>query len=365
MSSADAQYSELLHAGLSRQLCLTWCQQRDLDEVARRFGADMETGLWATEDEIEELEEDDTAELVQLATIGAWTIAYEPGGYQGSRNIILESLSEGGRAFNVHWNVELDSSICYAVDGVTETAFELLDPERRSGAHPAALDDILAEVGLHQGLTTEQLKARVLALGKKISGQPLTPEWLRSPRYVFKISDALPDPLVPAAYRYPRAPFLDEPEFARILDDPSPAMASAVLRQVVSVVIAAASLEGPLPSKVMRIIDHGEQVQGERDALRSELSRQAGDIRAKMLRDAPDASERDRLDLAGQTLVVLRSALNASPAEAAGAASRAALGLSGLPREDFMRLLVLSNVSTRIERDLHRSNDRIASIDGA
>lgn len=192
MNSADVKYAELLDAGLSTQLCLTWCQERDLDEVARRFGANVETGLWATADEIEELEGDDTAELVQLARIGDWAVAYEPDGYQGSRNVVLESLSHGGRALNIFWNVELDNSIGYAADGVIETTFDLTDLNERSGAQPSALDDVLAEMGLRQDLTERELKARFLALGERISGQPLSPEWLRSPRYVFKITDPLP-----------------------------------------------------------------------------------------------------------------------------------------------------------------------------
>lgn len=345
MNFAQEKYTELLRAGLSRNLCLTWCQERDLDEVARRFGANPETGLWATEDEIEELEEDETVELVQLAKIGDWTVAYEPGGYRGSRSVVLESLSPGGQALNIYWNVELDSSVSYATDGVIETSFELNELNRRSGTRPDALDDVLVEVDLRQGLTVQELKARTLELAKRISGQPLTPEWLRSPRYVFKITTPLPEPLIPSAYLHPRAPFLDEPQFAQILADPSPAMASTVLKQVISTVLAIAELEGQIPSKVLQFIDHGEQFKGERHRLGEELSRETNAIRKKLLKGTSDVNERNRLDLTSQALVVLLRALDPSPVEAASAASRAALQLSVPTREDFMRLIVLSRVS--------------------
>lgn len=345
MNFAQEKYTELLRAGLSGNLCLTWCQERDLDEVARRFGANLKTGLWATEDEIEELEEDDTAELVQLARIGDWTIAYEPGGYQGSRSSVLESLSSGSRALNIYWNVELDSSVSYAVNGVIETSFELGDPNHRSGAHPDILNGVLEKTGLRQGVPLQKFKARTLELAEIISGQSITPEWLRSPRYVFKITSPLPDSLVPPAYLRPRAAFLDEPEFLRILENPSPTMAPAVLRQIVSTVLSTVEIEGPLPGRVLRLIDRGEQFRGERDLLREELGREANNLREKLVTGASDEIERNRLDLVSQALLVLLKALAPSTVEAASAASQAALQLSVPTREDFMRLIVLSRVS--------------------
>ncbi|WP_157556130.1 hypothetical protein [Herbidospora yilanensis] len=41
MHPADAKYAELMDAGLPDQLCLTWVHEPDIDEVARRFGADV------------------------------------------------------------------------------------------------------------------------------------------------------------------------------------------------------------------------------------------------------------------------------------------------------------------------------------
>ncbi|MFC7649388.1 DUF6461 domain-containing protein [Streptosporangium lutulentum] len=222
MDPIHARYAELLDAGFpGGQVCLTWCRNSDLEEVARRFGAVPETGLWATPDELEDLEYEHGEELVELTTMGEWTIAMEPSGFQGVRSAVLEPLSVGGCAFGVFWNEELDNEVAYAVDGQIVTSFDLTDIGQRSGSDPAALDELLQQVGLHDGLPAQARKARILALGEAISGQRLTPRWLRSDQFTILVTDPLPDPLVPAALLNPRAPFLDEPEMARILANPS------------------------------------------------------------------------------------------------------------------------------------------------
>ncbi|WP_214103664.1 DUF6461 domain-containing protein [Acrocarpospora catenulata] len=349
MHPADTKYAELVKAGLPSQFCLTWCEEHDLDEVARRFGADVETGLWADEDDIEELEEEYPAELLQLVAVGDWTVALEPGGFQGSRSVVMEALSVGTRAFSVYWNVELDSAVSYAVDGVVRTTFDLVEVEGRTGADPSALDPLLREVGLRAGLTVPELKARSLALGERLSGALLIPDWLRHPRYVFKIVNPLPDELVPFAYRYPRAPFLDEPEFARILADPSPSMAAAVTRQVAVTVIAIAAIEDPLAEEVLRLLDHGERSTGERERLRELLIQDAGALmeQAKLLGDGLEA---ERLTLAGKALLVLDRTLEPLPTEAARSSARMARGLHVPDRASYMRLVVLGNVIERISQ---------------
>lgn len=86
MDPVAAKYAELSGAGLPSQFCLTWCRIHDPEEVARAFGATPGTGVWATPEEQEELEEEHPGELLQLSTAGAWTIAFEPGGLQGVRS---------------------------------------------------------------------------------------------------------------------------------------------------------------------------------------------------------------------------------------------------------------------------------------
>ncbi|NAS20098.1 hypothetical protein GT755_00190 [Herbidospora sp. NEAU-GS84] len=133
---------------------------------------------------------------------------------------------------------EARGAVMYAVDGVVQTEFDLAEVDERTGADPSAPDPLLAELGVRDELSLPELQARCLALGERLSGSLVPPGWLRSPRYVFKIVDPLPDAIVPPAYLNPRAPFLDEPEIARILADPSPAMAPVVNRQIATAVIA-------------------------------------------------------------------------------------------------------------------------------
>jgi hypothetical protein len=217
MDPVDAHYAELRDAGFPGQLCLTWCQSSDLEEVARRFGATPETGSWATVDDLEDLEFEHWEELVELTELDGWTVALEPGGFQGVRAAVLEPLSVGGCAFSVFWNGELDNEVAYAIDGRIITSFDLMNIAQRSGSDPAALDELLDRVGLHDDLPTQARKARVLALGEAISGRRLTPQWVRSDQFAVLVTDPLPDPLVPATLLNPRAPFLDEPEMTRIL----------------------------------------------------------------------------------------------------------------------------------------------------
>ncbi|MEO3862515.1 DUF6461 domain-containing protein [Acrocarpospora sp. B8E8] len=264
--------------------------------------------------------------------------------------LVLESLSAGARALGVHWNVELDSSVGYAADGVVHTAFDLVEVERRVGADPSALDPLLQEVGLRAGLTVPERKARSLALGERLSGALLTPEWLRRPRYVLALRTPLPDDLVPFAYRHPRAPFLDESEFARILADPSPSMAAAVARQVAVTVIAIAAVEQARAEEVLRLLDHGERSRGERERLRGRLVQDAGTLMEQANR--ADRLEAQRLTLADKALLVLDRTLDPILTEAARSSARMAQGLDMPGRDSYMRLLVLGNVSERISQEV-------------
>ncbi|MEV1172853.1 hypothetical protein [Nonomuraea sp. NPDC049784] len=102
-------FAPLRAAGLPGQLCLTWCRSGDLQEVARKFGSDLPSGVWAAPDEIEDLEEENPGELLQLSPMNGWVIALEPSGFQRVRPEVLGPLSAGGRALSVFWNIELDS----------------------------------------------------------------------------------------------------------------------------------------------------------------------------------------------------------------------------------------------------------------
>ncbi|MEU7991138.1 DUF6461 domain-containing protein [Streptosporangium canum] len=357
MDPIHARYAELLEAGFPDvQVCVTWCKNNDLEEVAHHFGAAPETGVWATLDELEDLEEEHGEELVELTTMGEWTIAMEPSGFQGVRSAVLEPLSVGGCAFSVFWNVEWDNKVAYAVDGRVVTSFNLLDIGQRSGSDPAALDELLRQVGLHDGLPGQARKARVLALGEAISGQRLTPQWLRSDQFTILVNDPLPDPLVPATLLNPRAPFLDEPEMARILADPSPAVLLDITKLAVSFAVAAIELEDSLGDETLRVLEHGEHSPGEREALRSRLARLCTETDRQAMRTQAHSTsgtgdEAMPLWRRSAALVLLEQALDPSPIDAARSAAERA-GNFCATRTDHMRLRVLSNVVERIAYDL-------------
>ncbi|WP_433540369.1 DUF6461 domain-containing protein [Streptosporangium sandarakinum] len=357
MDPIHARYAELLEAGFpDGQVCVTWCKNNDLEEVAHCFGAAPGTGSWATLDELEDLEEEHGEELVELTTTGEWTIALEPSGFQGVRSAVLEPLSVGGCAFSVFWNGEWDNEVAYAVDGRVVTSFGLLDIRQRSGSDPTALDGLLRQVGLHDGLPGQARKARVLALGEAISGQRLTPQWLRSDQFTILVTDPLPNPLVPATLRNPRASFLDEPEMARILAAPSPAVLLDITKLAVSLAAPAIDLEDSLGEETLRVLEHGERSPGEREALRSRLARlyTETDRQAKQIfaRSTPGATDEvTPLWRKSAALVLLEQALGPSPIDAARSAAERAVNFC-TTETDHMRLRVLSNVVERIAYDL-------------
>ncbi|TQM73807.1 DUF6461 domain-containing protein [Thermopolyspora flexuosa] len=196
--SAANRYAELLETGISDQVCLTWCRIGDVEEVARRFGADPATGTW---EDFLDVDFPEVGAAVQLVPLGGWTLAVEPYGLEGVRPEVAEELSrDEGRAFAVYWNVNLGSDVVYAENGRVLTTFDLMaDIGERAGSDPAALDGMLARVGLHGGLPARARKERALALGEEISGQTLTVDLFRSPVRTFTITDPLPDAIIPPA----------------------------------------------------------------------------------------------------------------------------------------------------------------------
>lgn len=359
MDPIDVRYAALVEAGFPAEgFCLTWCESRDMEEVARRFGADARAGLWAGPEELEDLEEEHRDDdLLRLTPAGEWTLAFESPGFQGDRDEVLEALSAGGRALNVIWRGERDNRVTYAVDGDIITSFRLMDTSQRSGDVPSALDDLLEQVGLRDGLPAWQRKARILALAEAISGHALTPEWVWAPRFAVVIKEPVPNALVPRAYLHPREPFLNEPEFARILADPSLAMAPVVTRLVVATAATAVGLQDhPLVRETVRMLDRGEEFPGERESLQARLNRASEEARQSMLRhwreSTPDAAEKaERLEQVGHSLYALSKALAPSPVNAAYTVADEVFRVPRLSRTDVMRLLVLRNVANRILSD--------------
>lgn len=359
MAPIDKRLIEAVQAGLREgTFCFTWCRNDDLREVARRFGAEPRAGVWADPEELEDLEEEHGDDLLQLTPAGEWTLAFEPHGFQGERAEVLEALSADGVALSVFWHGARDNRVIYAVDGNVLTSFSLADLPERSGSDPAALDELLGQVGLHDGLSMWERKVRILALAEKISGWRLTAAWVRSPQFAVAINTPVPRALVPHAYLYPREPFLDEPEFARILAAPSPAMAPAVTRLVVSTLATAAGLQDhALVREAIRVLDHGESFPGERETLRARLHQAAEETRQAMPRrhepalDTAGTAEVERLEQVGHSLYALGNALSPSPVNTAYTVADEAFRVPRLSRTDVMRLKVLKNVADRIRLD--------------
>ncbi|MET7464952.1 DUF6461 domain-containing protein [Nonomuraea sp. NPDC005501] len=237
----DARFEELLEAGLSGGMSLTWCRGLNIEEVGRRFGATV-PGQWVTYEEFSE-EYYDEEDIVLIAKVGDWHVAYEPLGFQGPRPEVASGLSKQGHALSVFWNVNMDTELTYAVGGRVLVSFDLLRPEERYGADPSVLDGKLHETGLISN-DVHDVRKGALALGELVSGEGLTLQWLCGSHLMLRIDAPIPESIVPLGYLHPRMAFLDAPDFAGLLAGaPTVDLAPAIVRYLDEIAVRIGSDE--------------------------------------------------------------------------------------------------------------------------
>lgn len=250
-------YTPLLNAGLSQSATLTWSHGHDIEHAAAAYGA-TESGDWMTLGEFRD-EYDETGEYVLLSTRHEWVVGYEPSGWQGSRPEVVEVLSASGRALGVFWNVNLDTSLTYAQQGQTLVAIDPLSPEDRTGWRPNTLDADLIDVGIIN-VGFSDVRSALLALGERLSGAPLSLQWLEGAFYAVRITDPVNQAIIPLAYLNPRAAFLDEPAFTALLSvEPGPTLAEPILAQVTAV-LNSLSEDSPTVAQAMEDVRHTDHL---------------------------------------------------------------------------------------------------------
>ncbi|WP_189870318.1 DUF6461 domain-containing protein [Streptomyces bluensis] len=109
----------------------------DEDNVIRCFGGDPAqarpgtlsdtTGGW-----------DGEKPRIAISRSGTTVVVVEDNQFQGSREEVLRPLSRLGRAASAFWNVNANSRLSLAEDGLVQSAFDLYRPDQPHGAAPHA-----------------------------------------------------------------------------------------------------------------------------------------------------------------------------------------------------------------------------------
>ncbi|NJP91826.1 hypothetical protein HCN51_20580 [Nonomuraea sp. FMUSA5-5] len=183
---------------------VTFVRGLDERETLRRFGVvDGNVHVVADEEVMERVEETGgRCDMVLVTRAGGWTIAFEYGGWEGTRPETLRELTRGGgEAVSVmRHDYAASHAFGHAADGRVRTAFRPQTPQERWGSHPDALNEDLRELGLDPDPEGEfpYLSGSVpkaLALASRISGVLFTPALLEGPLLGGVITDAAPDDL--------------------------------------------------------------------------------------------------------------------------------------------------------------------------
>lgn len=213
-----ARFSWVHRSTIQDAACLTFVRGVDAERIGRGFGAVTEHVQKLDFDEFceEAFAHHDRYPVIGLRTGDGWTLVAEDGGLQGTRREVLRRVSSGTAAVSACWDVNGLARFSHAVDGSVRTSFEALMPGYRLGIAPDELEEIRAGLPWADRAPEERGANSVelmLALAARITGCPLTPEWLEG--------DFLAYPVAPLPEDLPASPeeLLDQVGLERIWPD--------------------------------------------------------------------------------------------------------------------------------------------------
>jgi len=175
-SNAAEHYSALVARWLTGPACITWVSGAGVEKVAEILGADISSSSpmsWL-DAQFERYDED--CESVLIGEAGAWVIALEPNGWEGSLPEQLNSLSKNGKALNLYWDGPVRNEFRYSVNGQLTMDF---NRSTSGGAvqgipFPDTLDD--------------SWKISALVLAEQLTGVRVGHEWMESEHLRFILS---------------------------------------------------------------------------------------------------------------------------------------------------------------------------------
>ncbi|WP_432089658.1 DUF6461 domain-containing protein [Streptomyces sp. bgisy095] len=127
------------------------------------------------------LEEGDR-QLVAMTTVGAWTLLIEPNGYLGVTEEQALPASTGTSWISHFTNVNAVSTFLWAQDQVLRLCFDPMLPERRWGAAPDELLDVMRRIGFRLDVEDPEpdfYHQAAFALAEHLTGVAVTPVLLR------------------------------------------------------------------------------------------------------------------------------------------------------------------------------------------
>jgi hypothetical protein len=132
---------------LGEIFCLTFIRGVDDVEALRRMGALPDTVTTRTWSDVGDLHNFDAGypEVALALPLGAWTVVFEPSGFNGSH--LTATLSRGTEAVSVLRHDYASPEFAYAVDGEMITQFDPTFPADRYGADPDRLLTRMHNVG--------------------------------------------------------------------------------------------------------------------------------------------------------------------------------------------------------------------------
>ncbi|MBA2811337.1 hypothetical protein E0500_029275 [Streptomyces sp. KM273126] len=137
MNSAARHDRLLADLGLSIAATFTAICTADEDDVIRCFGGDPAQARPGTLSDTND-GWDGEKQRIAVSRSGTTVVVVEGNQFQGSREEVLRPLSRLGRAASVSWNVNANSQLSLAEDGLVQSTFALYRPDQPHGAAPHA-----------------------------------------------------------------------------------------------------------------------------------------------------------------------------------------------------------------------------------
>lgn len=132
---------------LDEIFCLTFVKNVDEAEALRRMGGLPDTVAVRTVPDIGALHtfEDGYPTVASVLRLGAWTVVFEPGGFEGAG--LVAGLSRGGEAVSVLRHDYASHAFCYAVGGEEVSRFDPMFAGIRYGSDPDRLLPMMRSAG--------------------------------------------------------------------------------------------------------------------------------------------------------------------------------------------------------------------------
>lgn len=239
MNSA-AHYDRLLaDLGLSIAATFTAICTADEDDVIRCFGGDPAQARPGTLSDTTD-GWDGEKQRIAVSRSGTAAVVVESNQFHGSREEVLRPLSRLGRAASAFWNVNANSQLSLAEDGLVQSAFDLYRPDQPHGAAPHAWRPYLDELGFGP----ERTWGAGLAALERATAARLDASWAAGPHLVVEI-EPVPQAVLPQGLE--DSPLLAQAPFDRYLARLGPHLLPEMQQYAMTLAVTQAGLaEDPL-----------------------------------------------------------------------------------------------------------------------